>query len=269
MSIEKMNMCGSFDDLYRNLCMGFGYGFIRNGKKYKDKNLDFDKYRTLSPNEFIKHHIGICWDYAEFEYLYISKFFPELKPQIWYIEHSDESGDRPTHTWVSFHDDGMIKVMEVSWLSNRGIHSYKSEKDMVDDYARKHCKGKNYVIFKIEPVKKYGLSCDEYMSHVWETGKCVRKVGHVIPYKKGGEIMESTNDDLKKYSPKIQRERLRHQARLLQQKYKKNLDVLWNMKDTQHDDYKAISKLEDENDDLFRKIENIYDDINDIEDDDE
>ena len=266
MSIEKMKMCGSYDDLYRNLCMGFSYGFFHNGTRYKGDG-SFDKYRTISPEDFEKHHIGICWDFAEYEYLYISRFFPELNPQMWYIEHIDDDGKRPTHTWVSFHSDGMIKAMEVSWLSNRGIHSYKSEKDMVDEYAQKHCKGRDYVIFKIEPVKKYGLSCDEYMAHVWNTGKCVRKVGHVISYGTDGEVMESTKDDLKKYSPKIQRERIRNQASLIQQQYKKNLDMIWNMMDKNHNDYKAISKLENENDELFRKIEDLYGELNGIDDD--
>ena len=78
--------------------------------------------------------------------------------------------------------------------------------------------------------------------------------------------MDQTKDELKKYSPKTQEERLRNKAHLIQQKYKKNLDALWGMMDKQHDDYKAIQKLENENDDLFREIEGIYDDINNIDD---
>lgn len=76
-------------------------------------------------------------------------------------------------------------------------------------------------------------------------------------------------DKKEKYSPKIQRERIRAQARLIQQQYKKNLDMLWNMMDKNHNDYKAISKLENENDELFRKIEDLYGKLNEVDDADD
>lgn len=65
-----------------------------------------------------------------------------------------------------------------------------------------------------------------------------------------------------KHSPKIEAEKLRNRAHLLQQKYKKNLDFYWNALDTRHDNHKELSKLEEENDKLYREIESIYDDLN-------
>ena len=64
-----------------------------------------------------------------------------------------------------------------------------------------------------------------------------------------------------KYSQETQNERFRNQARVLQQKYKKNLDLLWQMKDTAEPNRKAIDKLEEENEKMFNEIESLYDRI--------
>ena len=175
----------SIEELYKYL-LTFDYGYWYDGKQYTGKNIEYnwDHYHTISPSNFVKHKVGNCWDFSEFEYLWIKENHPELNPQIWYIESIDSDGDRSTHTWVSYEEDDMTKVIEVAWGSQQGIHTYKSVDAMLDDYSKKHCEyhgGKSYVVFKIPPVKRYGLTPGVYMLKAW-CGKRVRKVGKIPDY---------------------------------------------------------------------------------------
>lgn len=188
--LPKMDMCGSIDDLYRNLCQQFEYGYCNDGEKYTGKKLDkdnYEHYKTLSPIDFMKHKVGTCFDFARFEFEYIVKYLYNSSEEIsdlklWYIE-CVQGPYRPCHTWVSYRRHGELQALEVSWYKHRGIHTYKTEDDMLDDYAKRHCKSKDYVILKIGPRgfgdRTNGLTAPEFMDLMWKTGRVVRRKGDI------------------------------------------------------------------------------------------
>ena len=66
----------------------FKYGIPMNCRIDRNKELDDDdyinKYKALTPFQFIFYNGGICWDYTRYEAYYIKKHFPELKFKTWF-----------------------------------------------------------------------------------------------------------------------------------------------------------------------------------------
>ena len=55
-----------------NILNDFNYGIIVNGKAITE-HIPYDKYRTISYEDFLKYQTGTCWDYTHFESIYFLK----------------------------------------------------------------------------------------------------------------------------------------------------------------------------------------------------
>lgn len=256
--IPKMDMCGSIDDLYFNLTQQFEYGYYHRGVKYTGNKLEkdrFEHYEVSTPENFMKHRVGVCFDYAIFEYLYISKYFMPLKDheitdlKFWYIECVNGT-IRPTHTWVSYRRHGEFEVLEASWYNYRGIHKYDNENDMLKDYADKHCESKDFVIMKIDAKnldkRAVGLNCTQFMDYMWKIGTIVRKQGKI---NRPEYLSESTSSDFRNVVYTIE-------GTILVHKYCKNLKVLKERGDNiSIDERNEILK---DNNLIFRRLCEVY-----------
>ena len=156
------------------------YGFIWNGKKYTD---DFSNYHTISPIDFSKYHIGVCWDYANYEYEYFKEYFKNIFCQLYYIEMAGLP-EEPTHTWLSYETNNKVYVIESSWESNRGIHEYDTKEEMLEDYIMKFIESNNaneteakYSVLTYSPPAIYNMSPICFMDYVWKSGQVVRDNG--------------------------------------------------------------------------------------------
>ena len=161
----------------------YGYGFIYNGKKETE---NFDYYKTISPIDFEKHKMGVCWDYVEVEArdLWSYGFNCTIKPlekdkefSLYYIIHTTKDGINPTHTWLGFRYNNSIYSFESSWGKYQGIHKFTSEKAMLNTYQRWHKEDiksdiDNCYIFKFKPRTKFGKTPMQYMNSIHSTGKC-------------------------------------------------------------------------------------------------
>ena len=190
--ILRLKDVNGIGDLFKFLCDEFDYGYYSNGVKYTGKRLDEDEYehyKTLSIDNFMKHKVGTCFDFARFEYVYILENIygendePITDIKFWYIENV-KGPYRPCHTWISYKRHSTVEAFEVSWFKHRGIHTYKNESEMLKDYANKHCKSKDYVIIEVDPMglannKLDGLTPPEFMDFIWHNGRVVRKSGDI------------------------------------------------------------------------------------------
>ena len=195
LSIDKQNNLLPQIKQYNQKLNAYQYGFLVNGKKSED----YDKYRTISPEELERTKIGTCWDYVELEAKYLSSlgFICTVKPleekqySLYYIELEDNDGDQPTHSWLGFKLNGKYYAFESSWKQKRGIHIFNSEKDMINTYEKWHklCYQKNgiksRILMKYKPKRKYNQSCYQYMHGIHTNGVCylTDKNRYIVKYK--------------------------------------------------------------------------------------
>lgn len=165
----------------------YQYGVLLKNKRIVTdfSIIDFGKdYRTLTIQEFEKYKVGVCWDFANYEYYWFRKHNYQCKA---YFCQLDNGKDCPTHTFIVFKlkGDPNYYHFESSWGSQQGIHSYKSmddlyksiNKKMIDEYGKAP-----FCIYEYEPGPKYEhLSPIDYMTNIGNKGKIVYRgtsVGH-------------------------------------------------------------------------------------------
>ena len=175
----------------------FNWGVVinDNGDYESDENkIDWEKYRTLFPDEFEDYQVGTCWDFTDYEAIIFENIFRFKKSlgklrektySLYYIELEDEDGDRPSHTWLSYILNGRVYVFESAWRKYKGIHFYPSEKAMLKDYAEKFIKNNGngpVTVYKYPRNYTYSLTVEQFMN------RCHTKGNLVYSNKKEGEF---------------------------------------------------------------------------------
>lgn len=153
----------------------FEYGFIKDGKKYRDDDIDFTNYETMHPLDVMKYKIGTCWDYTTVEHLLFKKYLPDIYTECLYIEADDSS----THTWLIFYQNRKIYIFEYSWYDYRGIFEFNSFPEMLNYYIIHFLKSVGspchaIAVYKYIPPNQYHLSPDAFMHYVTTTGQLIK-----------------------------------------------------------------------------------------------
>lgn len=122
-----------------NMMNEIEYGWIdRNNHKYDILDESFSaNYILQSPQEVIKNKIGVCWDQVELERYYFKG--NDWNIRTYFLVHYGES-KCPTHTFLTFEKNKKIYWFEHSWERFRGIHEYKSLKELLFDIRDKFIK---------------------------------------------------------------------------------------------------------------------------------
>ncbi len=154
-------------DLMKNI----DYGWIdKDNKKHVLVDETYsDNYILQSPKEIIKNKIGICWDQVELERYYFKGNDWNIK--TYFLVHYD--GDKcPTHTFLTFEKNNKCYWFEHSWEKFRGIHEYKSLKELLFDIRDKFIKyelDNDYVVDNLvlheHKKPKYHISVQEFYNH--------------------------------------------------------------------------------------------------------
>ena len=126
-----MNKFGSEYELYSYL-NDCGYGMVVNNTAVPITNSTTDKqlqqYRTISPKDFEKYKIGVCWDYCAYEE-YIFRTQLKIPYTCYYIETAPPASD--THSFLIFRKNGKFYKIESSFSSFRGIKKNKYKFDVI------------------------------------------------------------------------------------------------------------------------------------------
>lgn len=96
------------------------------------------KEYLYSPEEVISKKLAHCWESCSLEYVILDEL--NLNPSIVYLENSDSS---VTHTLVIYTNNKKYYWFEWAWFKYQGIHSYNSEKALIEDIIKKFKKDNN------------------------------------------------------------------------------------------------------------------------------
>lgn len=185
---------GYMSSLYTDICNfndemnTYKYGLSIDGtidKKRDTTAADYDVYyRLASPDQFIKQHGGICWDFTTYEANWFKTNHPELKFETYYIG-LNLPPDYPTHTFLVIQMDNQYIYFESSFKKIQGVYIFKSESDVInfvmynmDKYRPKFHKkslfklSDGYIVTKYNALDKklYDSTCAEFMEYC-EAGK--------------------------------------------------------------------------------------------------
>ena len=147
------------------------YGILINGK-VETKNIDFRKYKTIPINDIEKYHVGVCWDFVNYEAYWFKKN-TNLKFKTFYIQ-IDDNKNCPSHTFLVFEYKGKYYYFESSWFTHQGIREFNSYNEAVKYVCENHNKDYN----KENKYKLYiweyntigldkGLTVIEYMNRIY------------------------------------------------------------------------------------------------------
>ena len=154
-------------DLMENI----GYGWVdKQGIKHNiDDESYSDNYILQSPKEIIKNKVGVCWDQVELERYYFKGNTWNIK--TYFIVHYDDD-KCPTHTFLTFEKNNKYYWFEHSWERFRGIHEYKTLKELLLDIQDKFIKyelnnnyNKNNLFIYHYKKPKYHLNVLEFYKH--------------------------------------------------------------------------------------------------------
>ncbi len=128
-----------------------------------------DNYILQSPKEIIKNKVGVCWDQVELERYYFKGNTWNIK--TYFIVHYDDD-KAPTHTFLTFEKNNKYYWFEHSWQRFRGIHEYKTLKELLLDIQDKFIKyelnnnyNKNNLFIYHYKKPKYHLNVLEFYKH--------------------------------------------------------------------------------------------------------
>ena len=123
------------------------YGFKdTNGKNIINDlemwNNEFNNfYYFQEPDELLKTKCGVCWDQVELERDLFEQNNIKFKTYFIYIV---AGNSLPSHTFLTYFNEGKYYWFEHSWEKYKGIYEYRSEIDLLLDIKDKFKKYNNY-----------------------------------------------------------------------------------------------------------------------------
>lgn len=175
----SLNIWNYYNDTkIMNLMSNIKYGYV---DKLNIKHTIFDEsypsdYKLQSPKEIINSKVGTCWDQVELERYYFKGNDWNIKTYFIVYHDNDKC---PTHTFLTYEKEKKYFWFENSWEHFRGIHKYKSKKDLLLDVKNKFIKDelnnnykeKNLYLYEYKKPK-WGISIPEFYKHC-ESGKLI------------------------------------------------------------------------------------------------
>lgn len=168
----QLNIWNYYNELeIMDLMENIEYGWIdQNNHKYELVDERFSEHYILqSPQDIIKNEIGVCFDQVELERYYFKGNDSNIK--TFFLVYYD-NGKCPAHTFLTFEKDNKYYWFEHSWKYFRGIHEYKSMKELLLDVRNKFIKyelNNNYVpiglVLHEYKKPKFHISALEFYNH--------------------------------------------------------------------------------------------------------
>ena len=136
-----------------NILKDIKYGWVdKNGNVNIDNYENFEKnYILQSPEEIKKNKVGICWDQVEF----IRDFFIKKgkKVKTYFLIYNE--GVCPTHTFLTYEENGKYYWVEHAWDLFSGIYEYNSEFELLIDVRNKYIENELPIDFKSDLLTIY------------------------------------------------------------------------------------------------------------------
>ena len=129
------------------------YGVLINGKVITDsKSIDWSKYTTI-PIRYIKqYHVGICWDFVNYQHSIFKEMGVSDKSYLVVMSKDDNENDIVTHTFSIINISGNQYWFESSWFKCQGVHKITSYKDVLNKLITVYDKYENHEIYMYNPT---------------------------------------------------------------------------------------------------------------------
>ena len=76
------------------------YGVLVNGKVItKSSEIDWDNYRTIKISDIEKYHVGICWDFVNYQSYWFNKNHIDNRAYFFVMSRNESNTDIVTHTF--------------------------------------------------------------------------------------------------------------------------------------------------------------------------
>lgn len=147
------------------------YGWLDSKKRKYDvlDDTNSGEYRVRSPKEVQASGLGICWDQVELERFYFKPL--SLKSATYFLCYY---GDVlcPSHTFLVYRDGGKFYWFEHSWENHRGIHSYSTLKELLEEVRAYFIRefvpegfDSDYLCLRKYTKPPFHISCLEFYHH--------------------------------------------------------------------------------------------------------
>lgn len=171
------------------------YGVLVNGKMYtKANDIDWSKYKTIPIKDIEKYHVGVCWDFVNYQHDWFKKHNIKDNSYFFVMQKSDNPNDIVTHTFSIISINSTKYWFESSWSGHKGVHKVSGYKDVVNELIKK------YDIKKEHPYSVFQYNPDGMDKNV-DNGKFFDKATQscIYNYEISGNITESflhSSDDI-------------------------------------------------------------------------
>ena len=144
------------------------YGVLINGKVVtKSSEIDWSNYKTIPINLIDKYHVGICWDFVNYQHWWFNKNRIKNSSYFFVMDRGRHSNDIVTHTFSIITIGSKKYWFESSWYKNQGVHEVLSYKDVIKQLVENYDKqNKNaYTVYEYNPNGlDRGLSNSEFFN---------------------------------------------------------------------------------------------------------
>lgn len=149
----------------------------KNLLEIMDEDEVFQHYYYLqTPEELIQSKLGVCWDQVELERDFLTK--RNIKVKTYFIETYYSEENIPSHTFLTFKLDNKYYWYEHSWNNYKGVHKYKSIKELLKDIKKKFIKSHDTNLEAPTLIYEYNtppshINCNEFYKYA-EKSKLIK-----------------------------------------------------------------------------------------------
>lgn len=171
-NIDRGEQAGRIFDVMEKI----DYGWIdKNGVKHEHLTGFSENYVLQRPEQVMANGVGVCWDQVELErYLFEQQ---NIKCETYFLVHYDGKHN-PSHTFLTFEDNGKYIWFEHSYGRRKGIYWYESMGELLEDLKEKYLNdhrgnitADNLRLFKYDRPE-LGISSSDFYQHC-ENGKII------------------------------------------------------------------------------------------------
>lgn len=145
----------------------FEWSCIVDNRKVESTEENWNKYRTLSSEQFLELRAGCCWDFCNFQSEYFDIYFPEIEYKLFIVDSEDSN-----HTFMIYREDNKIKLFESSYKKYCRIYSFREVQEVIDFYIDK-LEINYYRIYIYNRLENQGILAEEFMNYIWNEGKLI------------------------------------------------------------------------------------------------
>ena len=131
----------------------WNYGVLIGNKIVTDeKFINWNNYKTIPLNKIEKYHVGICWDFVNYEHFWLNKNRIQHNSYFFVMSRNDDNTDIVTHTFIVVTIGSSLYWIESSWLKYQGVHKISSVSDVVKILRKNYGMNHDYDLFTYNPT---------------------------------------------------------------------------------------------------------------------